>query len=76
MLNPKEKQMYFTQGKRVKVVTTEDNVIIGKCIEFTPSYNNEPEESSITMDSPTKDGIVCPWLMELLEHEIKSIELI
>lgn len=76
MLDSKEKQMYFTQGKRVKIVTIEGNVIIGKCIEFTPSYNNEPEESSIMMDSPTKDGKICPWLMELLEHEIKSIELI
>lgn len=75
MLDAKEKKMYYLQGKDVKIVTIEGDVIIGRCSEFIPSYNNEPEESSILLNSPTKNGKLCLWLMEVLKHEIKTIDI-
>lgn len=74
MLNEKELNMYNSVGKQVRIIDSDGIVITGKCVEFTPSYDNEPEESAITLESPMKGNEKFPGLMELLEHEIENIE--
>lgn len=55
-------------GKKVKV-SLEDEVITGKCIEFTKSIYNDPEIDSI--DIEVKDRVY-----EIYENEIKDIEML
>lgn len=74
MLKGKELNMYNSVGKQVRIIDSEGVVITGKCVEFTPAYDNEPEESAITLESPMKGNEKFPGLMELLEHEIENIE--
>lgn len=37
--------------------------IIGKCVEFTPAYDNEPEEAAITLENPMKGTITRAWFI-------------
>lgn len=74
MIEGKELDMYSSVGKQVKIVDSGGIVITGKCIEFTPAYDNDPEEAAITLESPMKGDEKFVGLLELLEHEIKEIE--
>lgn len=76
MDNAMELKMCEAIGKKIRLTTKEGSIIVGKCEEFTSACDNTPEESSIFLDSPEKDGKICPWYMEIYQHEIKSIELI
>lgn len=74
MLSGKELKMYESVGKQVRIIDSDGVAITGKCVEFTPAYDNEPEEAAITLESPMKGNEKFPGLMELLEHEIEDIE--
>ncbi|MSS96153.1 hypothetical protein FYJ53_20590 [Eubacterium sp. BL-380-WT-2B] len=76
MLSPKEKELYDSVGKRIKATIAHDDVFIGHCTEFTDAYDNEPEEASITLRDPEKNGKSFPGLIELFLNEIKSIEVL
>lgn len=54
--------------KKVKITLEEDEVIIGKCIEFTNAKYNDPEIDSI--DIEVEDRVY-----EIYENEIKKIEV-
>lgn len=54
--------------KKVKITLEEDEVIIGKCIEFTNAKYNDPEIDSIDIEVEDK-------LYEIYENEIKKIEV-
>lgn len=56
-------------GKKVKITLEEDEVLQGKCVEFTKAIDNDPEIDSI--DVKVKDKIY-----EIYENEIKSIEIL
>ena len=56
-------------GKKVKITLEEDEVLMGKCVEFTKAIDNDPEIDSI--DIKVKDK-----LYEIYENEIKSIEIL
>ena len=55
--------------KKVKITLEEDEVIIGKCIEFTNAKYNDPEIDSIDIEVEDK-------VYEIYENEIKKIEII
>lgn len=74
MLSPKEKELYDSVGKRIKVTLTHDDIFIGHCTEFTGAYDNEPEEASITLRDPEKNGKPFYGLIELFLNEIESIK--
>lgn len=56
-------------GKKVKITLEEDEVVQGKCVEFTKAIDNDPEIDSI--DIKVKDKVY-----EIYENEIKSIEIL
>lgn len=56
-------------GKKVKITLEEDEVLQGKCVEFTKAIDNDPEIDSI--DVKVKDKVY-----EIYENEIKSIEIL
>lgn len=56
-------------GKKVKITLEEDEVLQGKCVEFTKAIDNDPEIDSI--DIKVKDKIY-----EIYGNEIKSIEIL
>ena len=56
-------------GKKVKITLEEDEVLMGKCVEFTKAIDNDPEIDSI--DVKVKDKVY-----EIYENEIKSIEIL
>jgi hypothetical protein len=56
-------------GKKVKITLGEDEVLQGKCVEFTKAIDNDPEIDSI--DIKVKDKVY-----EIYENEIKSIEVL
>ncbi|AKA68539.1 hypothetical protein [Clostridium scatologenes] len=55
-------------GKKIKITTIEGEVFEGKCTDFTPALDNEPEVDSIGLKTTTLS-------YEVYENEIKSIEL-
>ena len=56
-------------GKKIKIILEEDEVLQGKCIEFTKATDNDPEIDSI--DIKVKDKVY-----EIYANEIKSIEVL
>lgn len=56
-------------GKKVKITLEEDEVLQGKCVEFTKAIDNDPEIDSI--DVKIKDKVY-----EIYANEIKSIEVL
>lgn len=75
--NPKEKMLYNAEGKRIQVVLTNGDILEGYCSEFSSAYDNDPEEASITLKNPVKksSGEILYPLTEIMEHEIKKIEI-
>jgi len=62
-------KLYEYVNKKIKVTLEEDEILIGKCLEFTKAVDNDPEIDSI--DLKVKKNIY-----EIYENEIKSIEII
>lgn len=62
-------KLYEYCDKKVKITLEEDEVIIGKCIEYSKALYNDPEIDSI--DIKVKDKVY-----EIYENEIKSIEIL
>lgn len=58
-------------GKRIKIITNDGNVYIGKASGFTQALDNEPEIDEIDIRNE-KDN----RLYGLLENEIASIEIL
>lgn len=58
-------------GKRVKIISVNDNTYIGKVIGFTQALDNEPEIDSIDIDNEIDNKGYF-----LFKNEIKSIEVI
>ncbi|MDM1006161.1 hypothetical protein QTJ04_07810 [Clostridium perfringens] len=56
-------------GKNIKVTCIDNQIIKGKCDEYTQALDNEPEIDSISI---VKDG----YGIEIYENEIKSIKVI
>lgn len=59
-------------GKRVRVVTDDDQVFEGKCTDYTQPLDNDPEIASIGVVTDPGAG----YAYELYENEIKSITVI
>jgi len=59
-------------GKRVRVVANDDQVIEGKCTDYTQPLDNDPEIASIGVVTEPGAG----YGYELYENEIKSITVI
>ncbi|MCB6989270.1 Uncharacterised protein [uncultured Clostridium sp.] len=76
MLVGKELEMYQVQGKKVQIYLNDGSELVGMCTEFSSAYDNDPEEASITLHRPLKDGKELPWETEVMEHEIKEIKII
>ncbi|WP_154520039.1 polymorphic toxin type 50 domain-containing protein [Velocimicrobium porci] len=74
MLSEKELLFYHAQGKKVRIICIDGTILEGKCTEYSTAYDNDPEEASITLKEPLKNGILLPWVTEVMEHEIKKIE--
>lgn len=68
--------MYQVQGKNVQIYLNDGSELFGMCTEFSSAYDNDPEEASITLHRPLKDGKELPWETEVMEHEIKEIKII
>ena len=62
-------KLYEYCGKQVKITLEEDEVIIGKCMEYSKALYNDPEVDSI--DVKVKDKVY-----EIYENEIKNIEVL
>jgi len=75
MLVGKELEMYQVQGKKVQIYLNDGSELVGMCTEFSSAYDNDPEEASITLHRPLKDGKELPWETEVMEHEIKEIKI-
>lgn len=57
-------------GKKVKIILIEDEeVLMGKCVEYTKAIDNDPEIDSI--DIKVKDKVY-----EIYENEIRNIEVV
>ena len=76
MLVGKELEMYQVQGKKVQIYSNDGSELVGMCTESSSAYDNDPEEASITLHRPLKDGKELPWETEVMEHEIKEIKII
>ncbi len=76
--NIKEKTLYNAEGKYIKVVLTNGDILEGYCSEFSSAYDNDPEEASITLNNPVRvsSGESLYPLTEITEHEISEIEII
>lgn len=68
-----EKMMYDSVGKNVQVFCKDGSTLEGLCTEYCAAYDNDPEEASITLDRPMKDGKRLPWLTEVLKGEIEKV---
>ena len=57
--------------KRVKVITKDNKVFIGKVLGYVPAHDNEPEidEIDISNEKDNRD-------YSLFENEIKSLEVL
>lgn len=55
--------------KKIKITLTDDQILIGQCIEFTNAIENDPEIDSI--DLKVKKDIY-----EIYVNEIKEIEIL
>ena len=77
MTNGKELKMYESQGKSIRVICENGDVIEGFCSEFSTAYDNDdPEEASITLKNGknvTENKMLYP-LTEMYESEIREIE--
>ena len=71
-----EKIMYDSVGKNVRVICKNGSLLEGRCEEFSEAYDNDPEEASITLNRPSKDGKTLPWLTEVLKNEIEKISVL
>ena len=77
MLGNKEFEMYKAEGKNIRVICEDGDVLEGFCSEFSTAYDNdEPEEASITLKNgkKVKSGESLYPLTEIFESEIESIE--
>lgn len=76
MITQKELEMYHTQKKNIRVKCRDGKTIEGFCDFFTQALDNEPEEASITLNSPrdVKANMVLSPYTEIMEHEIEKIE--
>lgn len=76
MFKGKELEMYKSCKKNIRVFLKDGDVLEGFCCEFSSAYDNDPEESSITLRSPIKanTGETLYPLTEIMEHEIQKIE--
>lgn len=73
----KDRQMYEAQGHFVRVVLDTGDYLEGKCVEFLSDLENEPEEASIVLKTPLKNGKYVPGaLIEITKSEIENIEFI
>lgn len=74
----KEKMLYNAEGKHIQVMLTNGDILEGYCSEFSSAYDNDPEEASITLKNPIRksSGESLYPLTEVMEHEIKKIEII
>ncbi|NWL90005.1 MULTISPECIES: hypothetical protein [unclassified Paenibacillus] len=59
-------------GKRVKLIDTDGEITIGKCVCVTPALDNDPEIASIDLQTRLDAG----FTIGFNEDEIKSIEVI
>lgn len=77
MLGNKEFEMYKAEGKNIRVICEDGDVLEGFCSEFSTAYDNDnPEEASITLKrgrNITKNENLYV-LTEIYESEIKTIE--
>lgn len=77
MLTGKELKMYEAETHIVRVTCIDGDVLEGKCVEFISASANEPDEATITLRSPSKNGGKSPGeLVEIAESEITEIEII
>lgn len=74
MLEGEELKMYEAVGKKVKIIMKDGSKLVGKCTEFSSAYDNDPDEASVTLDRPLKDGKKLPWLVEVMSNEIEELE--
>lgn len=58
-------------NKKIKVITNNKKVFIGKYVSYTQALDNEPEIASITLTTETKEVYY-----ELYENDIIKIEII
>jgi hypothetical protein len=56
-------------GKKIRITTDEGKVFEGKCTDFTPAIDNEPEIDSIGLETT---GLS----YEIYQNEIRNIEVI
>lgn len=80
MLSGLALEMYKTDGHMTKVLCTNGNTLVGKCVEFLSSdenWDHEPPEASITLRAPSKNGGAAPGaLVEVFQSEIQSVEIL
>lgn len=77
MLSGKDRQMYEAQGHFVRVVLDTGDYLEGKCVEFLSDLENEPEEASMILKAPLKNGKDVPGaLVDITKSEIENIEII
>lgn len=76
--NPTEQMLYEAEGKRIKVVLKDGDILEGYCNEFSSSYDNDFEGASITLKNPIikSSGEKLYPLTEIMEQEIKEIEIL
>lgn len=77
MLNEKELMMYEAQGKNIRLICKDGNVLEGFCSEFSTAYDNdEPEEASLTLryGKNITNNKSLYVLTEIYESDIKVIE--
>lgn len=58
-------------GKRVKIISINNKVYIGKAVGYVQALDNEPEIAEIDIDNEIDNRGY-----SLLENEIKSIEIL
>ncbi len=58
-------KLYECNGKKVRIITTDNKEFEGEAFDYIPAQDNTPEVASISIGD-----------FELFENDIKSIELI
>jgi hypothetical protein len=76
MADALEKIMHDSVGKDIRIICKDGSLLEGRCEEFSEAYDNDPEEASITLNRPLKDGKPLPWLTEVLKNEIEKISVL
>lgn len=66
-----ENELMQFWGKNVKIICTDGDVLTGHAAYFADSYENEPDEASITLEFENPYRLVSVSL-----SEIESIEVI